>query len=56
VAITGNCNTFSDISNETEELQTYIIQACELGLMGIHPDGTPLSDFMPNKKVSRAEF
>jgi hypothetical protein len=24
--------------------------------MGIHPDGTPLSDFMPNKKVSRAEF
>jgi hypothetical protein len=30
--------TFSDISNITEELQQYIIQACELGLMGIHSD------------------
>jgi hypothetical protein len=24
------CNTFSDIADETEELQTYIILACEL--------------------------
>jgi hypothetical protein len=24
--------------------------------MGIHSDWTPLSDFMPNKKVTRAEF
>jgi hypothetical protein len=37
-------------------LQSYIIQACELGLMGIHSDGTPLSAFMPEKTVSRAEF
>jgi hypothetical protein len=51
-----NCNTFNDLANTTQEFQTYIIQACELGLMGIRSDGTPLSAFMPNKKISRAEF
>jgi hypothetical protein len=51
-----NTCIFSDISDETAELQQYIILACQLGLTGIHPDGTVLSDFMPNKTVSRAEF
>ena len=33
-----------------------MIQSCLLDIMGIDTDGTPLSDFMPNQTVSRAEF
>jgi hypothetical protein len=29
-AIAENCNTFSDIANQTKELQTYITLACQL--------------------------
>jgi subtilisin family serine protease len=43
--------TFSDIENETEELQWYIKQACQLGIMG-----QGISQFYPKGKVSRAEF
>jgi hypothetical protein len=30
--------------------------ACQLNIMGINPDTTPINDFMPKKEVSRAEF
>jgi hypothetical protein len=31
-------------------------EACKLGIMGIHPNGNALSDFMPASYVTRAEF
>lgn len=42
---------FNDIYKETNELQDYIIEACELWLMGIN-----ITSFNPNGKVTRAEF
>jgi hypothetical protein len=45
-----NC-VFADISNESEELQTYIIQACQLGIMG-----QDMENFLPNEVVTRAQF
>lgn len=55
--LTRDCSTFSaSIRNETLELQQYMVQACQYGIMGIHTDGTPLSDFMPRQSVTRAEF
>ena len=47
---TATCN-FTDIANETEELQGYIKQACQLGLMG-----QGITAFNPNGVVTRAQF
>lgn len=47
---TATCN-FTDIANETEELQGYIKQACQLGLMG-----QGITEFNPNGVVTRAQF
>ena len=47
---------FTDIAQETPELQTYIELACQLGLMGVRPDGTPKTIFTPENTVSRADF
>jgi hypothetical protein len=48
--------TFSDLNQTNEELQTYIIQACELGLMGLNADGvTPKKYFIPNEPITLAE-
>jgi hypothetical protein len=48
--------TFSDLNQTNEELQTYIIQACELGLMGLNADGkTPKEQFNPNDTITLAE-
>jgi hypothetical protein len=38
------------------DLYDYMTLACQYEVMGIHPDYTPLTDFMPDKYVSRAEF
>jgi hypothetical protein len=52
-----DCSAFSQsIAKYTNDLNEYMTLSCQLGLMGIHPDGSPLSDFMPDKFVSRAEF
>jgi hypothetical protein len=54
---TRDCSALAaSIQSETEELQTYIILACQYGIMGVHTDGSALSDFMPHQTVSRAEF
>jgi hypothetical protein len=54
---TKDCSAFAaSIQSETEELQTYMTLACQYGVMGIHTDGSALSDFMPNRIISRAEF
>lgn len=45
-----SCN-FSDIANETAELKGYIIEACQMGLMGVG-----ISKFSPDDLVTRAQF
>jgi len=44
------CN-FGDISWQTEELKWFIIQSCQLGLMGVG-----LTNFNPQWEVTRAQF
>jgi hypothetical protein len=46
-----NC-TFTDIAGQTSEMKNYILQSCQLGLMGMRMNNT----FNPNGKVTRAEF
>lgn len=43
--------SFTDISNESAELQGYIKEACQMGLMGVG-----ITAFRPNDAVTRAEF
>ena len=47
---------YSDMSNQTVEMQDYAVEACQLGLMGLNSDGTPASMFNPNGIVTRAQF
>ncbi|MDR0859464.1 MAG: hypothetical protein LBO09_00310, partial [Candidatus Peribacteria bacterium] len=50
------CAQFQDVSEVPAELQPYIIQSCELGLMGMHGDGIQVQDnFFPKSFISRAE-
>ena len=44
------CN-FTDIANQTTEMQGYIIEACQLGLMG-----AGITEFDPDGVVNRAQF
>lgn len=51
------CDLYTDTDQVNTELAAFIKQACELEIMGLHSDGkTPLTEFMPNKFVSRAEL
>ncbi|MFA7717167.1 MAG: S-layer homology domain-containing protein [Candidatus Absconditabacterales bacterium] len=47
---------FTDVANESAELQGYMKLACQLKLMGINPDGTPKQEFNPNDYLTRAQF
>ena len=47
---------FLDIRNQNKELQGCIMEACQMGLMGIRADGIPDIYFHPDKMVTRAEF
>ncbi|MDR0860678.1 MAG: hypothetical protein LBO09_07030 [Candidatus Peribacteria bacterium] len=50
------CTQFQDVSEVPTELQPYIIQSCQLGLMGMHGDGIQVQDnFFPKSFISRAE-
>ncbi|MEI6672486.1 MAG: S-layer homology domain-containing protein [bacterium] len=42
---------FTDVANQTDELQGYITKACQLGLMGVG-----ITAFNPNGVVTRAQF
>jgi len=42
---------FTDVANESDELQGYITEACQLGLMGVG-----ITAFNPNGLVTRAQF
>jgi len=48
---TSKACTFTDVANETDELQGYITEACQLGLMGVG-----IAAFNPNGLVTRAQF
>ncbi|MCX6823336.1 MAG: DUF5011 domain-containing protein [candidate division SR1 bacterium] len=43
--------SFADLSGQTAEMQSYIVQSCQLGLMGQH-----IQNFYPTGKVTRAEL
>ena len=53
-----DCSAFADsISMYNSEMKNYMITSCQLERMWIHTaDHKPISDFMPRKFVSRAEF
>jgi len=47
---------FNDIDNEIEELQTYMILACQLGIMGVDYYGNPDTLFNPNHFFTRDQL
>jgi hypothetical protein len=50
------CSTFADLNQTNPELQSYITQACELGLMGYYSDGKQIKKlFDPNETITLAE-
>lgn len=51
---TGAICSFSDIGGESASSQSYIIQACQLGIMGRKSDGTSASAFNPDGILTRA--
>ena len=52
-----DCSRFSEsIKGYSSEMKDFMTKSCQLDVMGVHSDYSPLSDFMPNKYVSRAEF
>ena len=51
-----NCD-FTDVSNESQEMQLYMETACQLGIMGLEFDGvTPASEFNPSDYLDKAQF
>jgi hypothetical protein len=52
----SNCSTFTDLSTTPLDLQPFIIQACQLGLMGLQADGEITKhNFNPNETTTLAE-
>lgn len=52
-----DCSRFDEsIKDYPQDMKDFMTKSCQLDIMGVHPDYSPLSDFMPNKYVSRAEF
>ena len=52
------CNDFEDVDGVTDDLKSYIVTACEMGIMGIHTKypTQALTNFMPTDLVSRAHL
>jgi hypothetical protein len=51
------CNAFTDLNQTNSELQSYIIQACNLGLMGYYSNGIDAKPaFDPNTTITLAEI
>lgn len=42
---------YKDMDNLTQDQKNIALLACQYGIMGIHPDGTPLEKFMPNEVI-----
>jgi hypothetical protein len=53
---TQSCATFTDLETTPLDLQPFIIQACQLGLMGLQADGESTNhNFNPNETTTLAE-
>jgi len=51
------CSVFNDRNKVNKELQMFIIQACQLGLMGYQANGIAVqTSFRPNDTITRAEI
>jgi hypothetical protein len=51
------CTAFSDLNQTNPELQSFILKACQLGLMGYYSDGKTVKPmFNTNGTVTRAEI
>jgi hypothetical protein len=48
--------SFSDMDNQTKEMQDYAILACQLGIMWLDGNENPAEEFNPDGIVTRAEF
>lgn len=55
IVITGEVK-YADVDSSLGDLADYIKLAYQLQIMGIHADGTALTNFAPHALVSRAEF
>jgi hypothetical protein len=55
---TKNCLAFEESIQgyKNSDLYQSMITACQLDIMGIHPNGVPISDFKPSSYVTRADF
>jgi hypothetical protein len=52
-----DCSAFAkSISSYDKTMQDFMTKSCQLNIMGIKADNSPLKDFMPNNYVTRAEF
>jgi hypothetical protein len=47
---------FSDMGEESFEMQGFARISCQLGIMGLQQDGSPDTVFNPNQQVTRAMF
>jgi hypothetical protein len=47
---------FSDMGEESFEMQGFARISCQLGIMGLQQDGSPDTVFNPNQVVTRAMF
>ena len=51
------CSSYNDLDQVNPELQSSIIQSCELGLMGYYADGkTVKPSFSPKDTITKAEI
>ncbi|GHV23170.1 hypothetical protein FACS189428_6320 [Clostridia bacterium] len=52
-----DCSQFKDLAQAGGDLQPYVIQSCQLGLMGMNGDGIGVQEnFSPKSSITRAEF
>lgn len=53
----AECLLFTDVGHIAHDLQEYVIQACQLGLMGYYSDGeTVKTEFNPDETITIAEI
>ncbi len=47
---------FTDMANQSAEMQKYAVLACQLGLMGLNGDGSVAERFDPTNLVTKVQF
>ena len=52
----AECAQFIDLDQANDDLQPYVVESCQLGLMGMHGDGVGVQEiFFPKRTITRAE-